>query len=143
MIQKTLLLSVCVLLASACAAPEATPDADPPVTVAPDAAPSIPVADAASPPAASLPTTTTTAANEVKFSGIVGKVDTGCYSDGVCFMEVAGRRVIFGRGWSREDWGQVAPREPIESYVGRRVEVYCGVRDGECSLVGNTAYYVR
>lgn len=143
MSQKTLLLFSLVLLASACAAPESMPNTDSPVAVTPGAALSIPVSVAPPEQAAPSPATATPATTEVKFSGIVGKVDTGCYADGVCFMEVDGRRVIFGMGWSREDWGQVAPREPIESYVGRRVEVYCGVRDGECSLVGKNAYYVR
>jgi hypothetical protein len=140
---KTLLLCSLIVLASACAAPESSRNTDPPVAATPDAAPSTPATDAASPPAAPLPATATPAANELKFTGIVGKVDTGCYSDGVCYMEVDGKRVIFGMGWSREDWGQVAPLEPIENYVGKRVEVYCGVREGVCSLIGNRAYYVR
>lgn len=143
MSSKTLLLSSLFLLASACAAPESDRGGDPPVVASADTTPQAPVPDAASPPSAPLPTNVTPAANELKFSGIVGKVDTGCYADGVCFMEVDGKRVIFGMGWSREDWGQVAPLEPIENYVGKRVEVYCGVRDGECSLIGNKAYYVR
>jgi hypothetical protein len=141
MIKKILLLTSLILCVSACAAP-ASHDTDPPVVAAPVTSPSVP-ADAASPPPAPMPSTAPAAASELKFSGVVGKVDTGCFADGVCFMEVDGKRVVFGMGWSREDWGQVAPREPIESYVGRRVEVYCGVREGVCSLVGNRAYYVR
>jgi hypothetical protein len=143
MTSKFPVLLCTLLLASACTAPQANRNTDPPVVAAPTTAPAAPMADAASPPPAPMPSTAPAAASELKFSGVVGKVDTGCFADGVCFMEVDGKRVVFGMGWSREDWGQVAPREPIESYVGRRVEVYCGLREGVCSLVGNRAYYVR
>lgn len=82
-------------------------------------------------------------ANERRFSGVVQEVNIGCYADGMCFMRVDGKRVVFGMGWSRETWGQVAPREPIESYVGRTVEVFCQQRDDDCWLAGNKDYYIR
>ncbi|KFN41228.1 hypothetical protein [Arenimonas oryziterrae] len=80
---------------------------------------------------------------EEKFSGVVEKVDTGCFADGMCYMQIDGRRVVFGMGWSRETWGQVAPLEPIENYVGKRVDVFCKRREGDCWLAGSAVYYIR
>lgn len=91
----------------------------------------------------SSPSATATPAGDRKFTGVVSEVNTGCFADGMCFMRVDGRRVVFGMGWSRETWGQVAPREPIESYVGRTVEVFCQQREDDCWLAGNADYYVR
>jgi len=125
---------------AACPAPDNTRPADIPVVAAPSAFPSPPPPDAATPPQPPQPAAPAT---ERKFTGVVGKVDTGCYADAMCYMLVDGQRVVFGMGWSRETWGQVAPREPIESYVGRTVEVYCQQRGDECWLAGNKDYYVR
>lgn len=80
---------------------------------------------------------------EMIFSGIVEEVDTGCYADGVCFMTVDGQKVVFGLGWSRSEWGEVEPVEPIMDYVGKRVLVYCKRHEDDCRLEGSADYYIR
>jgi len=87
--------------------------------------------------------TSPTPAGELRFSGIVEKVDTGCYADGVCLMIIAGREVVFGRGWSHDTWGEVATMEPTEAYLGRWVDVYCKGSGKQCTLAGSAGYFIR
>lgn len=81
-----------------------------------------------------------------RFRGTVEAIDTGCYVDATCTLTISGRRVVFGRGWSRSDWGEVVGLDPSNSdaILGREVEVYARKYDDlGYTLEGDDAYYVR
>ena len=83
------------------------------------------------------------APGERRFVGTVESIDTGCYADGVCSMQIDGRKVVWLRGWSRATWGQVQQPPDVGEYVGKRVEVWCKVEDDHCTLEGNAGYFIR
>jgi hypothetical protein len=83
------------------------------------------------------------APGERRFTGTVDSIDTGCYADGECSMQVDGRKVVWMRGWSRSTWGQVQQPPDVGTYVGKRVEVWCRVEEDHCTLEGNAAYFIR
>ncbi|MFZ2522409.1 MAG: hypothetical protein WAX44_00530 [Minisyncoccia bacterium] len=75
------------------------------------------------------------------------KVDTGCFADGECFVEVGGKHVTVLIGWSRDVVGQVLGVESfgdLEKHIGKNVEVYARMlSDGKYTLYGNQGYYVK
>ena len=83
------------------------------------------------------------APGERRFVGTVDSIDTGCYADGVCSMQVDGKQVVWMRGWSRATWGQVQQPPDVGDYVGKQVEVWCKVEEDHCTLEGNAAYFIR
>jgi hypothetical protein len=83
------------------------------------------------------------APGERRFTGVVDSIDTGCYADGECSMQVDGKKVVWLRGWSRATWGSVQQPPDVGEYVGKRVEVWCKVENDYCTLEGNAGYFIR
>lgn len=83
------------------------------------------------------------APGERRFVGTVESIDTGCYADGECSMQVDGKKVVWLRGWSRATWGQVQQPPDVGEYVGKKVEVWCKVEEDHCTLEGNASYFIR
>jgi hypothetical protein len=84
---------------------------------------------------------------EATFTGVLQKIDTGCFADGECFAEVDGKHVTVLRGWSRDTVGSVqgvASFGDLESSVGKKVEVYAqDLGHGAYTLYGNEAFYIK
>ena len=69
-------------------------------------------------PAPSEPVGKLKAAN---FSGTLQKVDTGCFADGECYVEVDGKHITTLRGWSQDTVGQVLGVDgfgDLEGHIG-------------------------
>jgi len=81
------------------------------------------------------------------FTGTLEKVDTGCFSDGECYVEVDGKHVTVLRGWSQDIVGSVQGTEGIgglEIYIGKQVEVYAqDLSDGTFTLYGSAGFYIK
>lgn len=81
------------------------------------------------------------------FSGTLEKVDTGCFSDGECFVVVDGKHVTAVRGWSQEVVGTVQGVDgfgDLAWHIGAQVEVFAyGAGDGVYTLYGNDKLYIR
>lgn len=81
------------------------------------------------------------------FSGRLEKVDTGCFSDGECFVEVNGKHITTLMGWSQAVVGSVQGVEgfgDLESHIGEEVEVYAQDKgDGTYTLYGSEGFYVK
>lgn len=81
------------------------------------------------------------------FSGTLEKVDTGCFSDGECFVEVDGKHVTALMGWSRTTVGSVIGVESfgdLEGHIGEEVEVYAQDNsDGTYTLYGSEGFYIK
>lgn len=81
------------------------------------------------------------------FTGTLEKVDTGCFADGECFIEVDGKHVTVLFGWNQEEVGSVLGVEgfgDLENYVGKEVEVYAQDKtDGKYTLYGSSGFYVK
>lgn len=83
--------------------------------------------------------------DEGRFTGPVGRVNTGCGVDATCSMEVGGREVVFGEGWAEGPWGRVEKLDPFDELgiAGTLVDVY-GVRQGDhWTLAGSAEYFIR
>lgn len=80
------------------------------------------------------------------FSGTLETVDTGCFADGECFIEVDGKHVTAIMGWSQETVGSVNGVEgfgDLESVIGQTVEVYARfLEPGFYTLYGDENYYI-
>lgn len=83
----------------------------------------------------------------IHFSGTLQKVDTGCFSDGECFVVVDGKHVTALRGWSQEVVGTVQGVDgfgDLAGHIGAQVEVFAfGAGDGVYTLYGNDKLYIR
>lgn len=81
------------------------------------------------------------------FSGKLEKVDTGCFADGECYVEVDGKHVTAIMGWSQQTVGTVQGVEgfgDLESHIGEEVEVYAQDKgDGTYTLYGNSGFYIK
>lgn len=81
------------------------------------------------------------------FAGKLEQVNTGCFSDGECYVVVAGRHVTTLMGWSRDTVGSIQGAESIgdlESLIGQDMEVYAQDKgDGTYTLYGNAGFYVK
>jgi hypothetical protein len=95
-------------------------------------------------PAPSAPVGKLKAAN---FTGTLQKVDTGCFADGECYMEVDGKHITTLRGWSQDTVGQVLGVEgfgDLEAHIGAKVEVYAqDLSDGTYTLYGSEGFYIK
>ncbi len=84
---------------------------------------------------------------EATFTGVLQKIDTGCFSDGECFAEVDGKHVTVLRGWSQEPVGTVQGMVSfgdLEKSIGKNVEVYAqDLGHGAYTLYGNQAFYLK
>lgn len=80
------------------------------------------------------------------FSGTLEKVDTGCFADGECFVEVDGKHVTAIMGWSQETVGSIKGVDgfgDLESVIGQTVEVHARFLEPEFyTLYGNEDYYI-
>lgn len=98
------------------------------------------------PPQAAPVTTGEKIPSEV-FTGKLEKVDTGCFADGECYIEVGGKRVTALRGWSQETVGGVqgvAGFGDLESHLGQTVEVFAHqLPDGTYTLYGSADFYIK
>lgn len=81
------------------------------------------------------------------FTGVLERVDTGCFADGECFVEVDGKHVTALMGWSRETVGSVVGVPgfgDLESHIGKNVEVYAQENpDGTYTLYGSEGFYIK
>ncbi len=96
------------------------------------------------------PTSETPPAGKLKadtFTGTLTKVDTGCFADGECFVEVDGKKVTALIGFSRDEVGSVIGVEgfgDLESYIGKKVEVYAQDNsDGTYTLYGSKGFFIK
>lgn len=92
-------------------------------------------------------TSTTTVLMKPTFSGQLEQVNTGCFSDGECFIVVDGKHVTILRGWSRDTVGTVIGEDGIgglEAHIGSTVDVYASsTGNNSYTLYGNANYYVK
>lgn len=81
------------------------------------------------------------------FTGTLQKVDTGCFSDGECYIEVDGKHITALMGWSQSEVGSVVGVEgfgDLEKYIGKQVEVYAQDNsDGTYTLYGSAGFYIK
>lgn len=81
------------------------------------------------------------------FTGILQRVDTGCFADGECFVEVDGKHITTTIGWSRGVVGSVIGVDgfgDLENHIGKKVEVYAQDNgDGTYTLYGSEGFYVK
>ncbi len=81
------------------------------------------------------------------FIGTLDAVDTGCFADGECFVEVGGKHVTAIMGWSQETVGTIQGADSfgdLEKYIGKQVEVYAHVlEDGSYTLYGSEGFYIK
>ena len=81
------------------------------------------------------------------FTGTLTKVDTGCFADGECYVEVDGKKVTALVGFSQAIVGSVMGVEgfgDLESYIGKKVEVYAQDNsDGTYTLYGSAGFYIK
>ena len=86
----------------------------------------------------------------VNFTGILQEVNTGCFSDGECYVIVDGKHVTTAIGWSKVVVGDVLEGDTVssisnlEKYIGKSVDVYAKDQgDGTYSLYGDQGFFVR
>jgi hypothetical protein len=76
-----------------------------------------------------------------------GEVDTGCFSDGECFVEVDGKKVTALFGFSQMEVGSVIGVDSfgdLENHIGKQVEVYAQDNsDGTYTLYGSAGFYIK
>jgi hypothetical protein len=81
------------------------------------------------------------------FTGTLESVDTGCFADGECSVEVDGNHVTVLMGWSRDTVGSVRGVEgfgDLEQYIGQKVEVYAQeTGEGVYTLYGSEGFYIQ
>ncbi len=81
------------------------------------------------------------------FTGKLQEVNTGCFSDGECYVVVDGKHITTTMGWSRETVGTIIGAPSIgdmETMIGSNVEVYARDNsDGTYSLYGSEGFYVK
>lgn len=81
------------------------------------------------------------------FTGTLETVDTGCFADGECFVEVDGKHVTAIMGWTQETVGTiqgVPSFGDLESHIGSLVEVYAQDKsDGTYTLYGSEGFYIK
>lgn len=95
--------------------------------------------------------TATTSASVVMtattFTGVLEKVDTGCFADGECYVVVDGKHVTVLRGWTNETVGTVEGVEgfgDLERHLGKNIEIRAAVLpDGTYTLYGDALFYIK
>ena len=87
---------------------------------------------------------------EGKFSGKLEVVNTGCFSDGECFVVVDGKHVTVIVGRSQEVVGSVKGLKgdegfgDLEKYIGKQVEVFAKELEyGNYTLYGSEGYFIK
>ena len=86
----------------------------------------------------------------VNFMGTLQEVNTGCYSDGECYVVVDGKHVTVTIGRDRDVVGMILDGDTessigeLEKHTGETVEVYAQDKgDGTFSLYGSDGFFVR
>lgn len=94
--------------------------------------------------------TTSPTAGKIKadlFTGILNEVNTGCFSDGECYVVVDGKHVTVLMGWSQNTVGTIIGAPSIgdlEAMIGKKVEVYAQENpDKTYTLYGSAGFYVK
>ena len=81
------------------------------------------------------------------FSGTLSAVNTGCFSDGVCFATVDGKKVVLLIGRYQGPLGKIIGADSIgdlEARVGETASVYAAKdADGNFTLLGSEKYYLK
>lgn len=81
------------------------------------------------------------------FAGELEEVNTGCFSDGECYVMVSGKKVTVLMGWSRDTVGAVIGAGGIgdlENFLNEQVEVYAQeLINGDFTLYGNEGFHVK
>lgn len=81
------------------------------------------------------------------FTGTLQTVDTGCFADGECFVEVDGKHITVLMGWTQETVGSVIGTDGIgglEDHIGENVEVYAQDNsNGTYTLYGSEGFYIK
>ncbi len=81
------------------------------------------------------------------FSGVLTAVNTGCFSDGVCFAIVADKKVVLLIGRYQGPLGKIIGAESIgdlEARIGELATVYAVKdADGNFTLLGSEKYYLK
>lgn len=82
------------------------------------------------------------------FSGVLEKVDTGCFVDGECYVVVGGKHVTVLWGWTNEIVGSVRNGEggigELDKHVGTNMVVFANkLSKNSYTLYGSTDYYVE
>jgi hypothetical protein len=81
------------------------------------------------------------------FTGKLEEVNTGCFSDGECYVVVGGKHITTLMGWSQKVVGSVQGVEgfgDLESHIGANVEVYAQDNsDGTYTLYGSEGFYIK
>jgi hypothetical protein len=85
--------------------------------------------------------------NTVSFSGKLEKVNTGCFSDGECYVEIGGKHVTLIMGRSREVVGKIMAGDNsiggLESLIGTNFQVYVAkIDEKNYTLYGDENYYI-
>ncbi len=83
-----------------------------------------------------------------KFTGKLKEVNTGCFSDGECYIVVDSKHVTVLWGWTEETVGSIRNEEggigELEKHIGSSTMVYANkLSDGTYTLYGNAEYYVE
>jgi hypothetical protein len=89
--------------------------------------------------------------NPEKFSGFLKEVNTGCFSDGECYVVVSDKGVLkhitVTLGWAQEVIGKIVGSESIgdlEKFIGKNINVYVNKLDSDnYTLYGDANYYVN
>lgn len=81
------------------------------------------------------------------FSGKLEEVNTGCFSDGECYVVVDGKHITVLMGWSQATVGSIIGAPSIgdlESMIGKTVEVYAQENiDKTYTLYGSEGFYIK
>lgn len=81
------------------------------------------------------------------FTGKLEVVNTGCFSDGECFVIIEGKHITAIQGRRQEVVGTVQGVEgfgDLEKHIGESVEVYAKDNaDGTYTLYGSEGFYIK
>ena len=85
------------------------------------------------------------------FAGTLTEVNTGCYSDGECYIVVDGKHITTTMGWSTATVGSTLDAngagvglDVFEKSIGKQVEAYVQDEgDGTYTLYGSEGFYVK
>ncbi len=104
--------------------------------------------DGSKPDSTPKPTPVTPNSNIAQtITGTLTAVNTGCFSDGVCFAIVDGKKVVLLIGRYQGPLGKIIGAESIgdlEGRIGESVTVYATKdTDGNFTLLGSDKYYLK
>lgn len=95
---------------------------------------------------ATTPSTTGGKLKVETFTGTLQEVNTGCFSDGECYVVVNGRHITAILGRSQEMVGKVVGVDgfgDLERFIGKQVEVYAKDNGDTLTLYGSEGFYIK